>query len=198
MMDKQREEFNFWFGISKYTQVILPTDSNRQIAWDSWQAAQAAMQPEIAEWKNKWASEKGASHNLIAAKKVRDMALEELSAANQRNKELQSENEDCRNLMRIKQEQNDAFNQRIQELLDLVEVIERRNKQLEDRIRVADAEEPVLLVVVEENDGGTLSHRISWSEANQLPLGYWPMFVHAQIPAEVDFASPVGNPLRID
>jgi len=37
-------------------------------------------------------------------------------AANQRNKELQSENETCRNLMRIKQEQNDAFSQRIEEL----------------------------------------------------------------------------------
>ena len=36
-----------------------------------------------------------------------------------------------------------AANQRIQELLDLVEVVERRNKQLEERIRVADAEEPV-------------------------------------------------------
>ena len=35
-----------------------------------------------------------------------------------------------------------AANQRIAELLDLVEVVERRNKQLEDRIRVADAEKP--------------------------------------------------------
>ncbi|HUW47045.1 MAG TPA: hypothetical protein VMW50_14815, partial [Dehalococcoidia bacterium] len=51
----------------------------------------------------------------------------------------------------------------------------------------------VLLVVVEENDGGTLSHRISWSEANQLPLGYWPMFVHAQIPAEVELKAKIAE-----
>jgi len=65
--------------------------------------------------------------------------------------------------------------------------------KLEERIRVADAEEPVLLVVVEENDGGTLSHRISWSEANQLPLGYWPMFAHAQIPAEVELKAKIAE-----
>jgi len=39
-----------------------------------------------------------------------------------------------------------AANQRIQELLDLVEVVERRNKQLEERIRVADAEEPTAYI----------------------------------------------------
>jgi len=69
----------------------------------------------------------------------------------------------------------------------------KRIAELEERIRVADAEEPVLLVVVEENDGGTLSHRISWSEANQLPLGYWPMFVHAQIPAEVELKEKIAE-----
>ena len=42
--------------------------------------------------------------------------IQQLNAANQRNKELQSENETCRNLMRIKQEQNDAFSQRNKEL----------------------------------------------------------------------------------
>ena len=41
------------------------------------------------------------------------------------------------------EQQLSAANQRIEELLDLVEVVERRNKQLEERIRVADAEEPV-------------------------------------------------------
>jgi len=54
-------------------------------------------------------------------------ALElQLSAANQRNKELQSENETCRNLMRIKQEQNDAFNQRITELNKRIAELENK------------------------------------------------------------------------
>ena len=49
-----------------------------------------------------------------------------LYAANQRNKELQSENETCRNLMRIKQEQNDAFSQRIEELNKRIAELENK------------------------------------------------------------------------
>lgn len=49
---------------------------------------------------------------------------------------------------------------------------------------VVGKQEPVLLVIVEENDGGTLSHRISWSEANQLPIGNWPVFTHPPITSE--------------
>ena len=67
-----------------------------------------------------------------------------LSAANQRNKELQSENETCRNLMRIKQEQNDAFSQRIAELekdyaiwREYTGKVNDRNIELEERICVA-------------------------------------------------------------
>jgi len=84
-----------------------------------------------------------------------DAVKQQLNAANQRNKELQSENETCRNLMRIKQEQNDAFSQRIAELeqrLNSFRDIEKRERllmervaELEERIRVADAEEPKLL-----------------------------------------------------
>ena len=66
--------------------------------------------------------------------------IQQLSAANQRNKELQSENEDCRNLMRIKQEQNDAFNQRIAELeqrLNSFRDIEKRERLLMERVAEA-------------------------------------------------------------
>jgi len=189
-MDKQREDEIckiFEDIVKKHPDATadegsLPDDM-RFIPLEFWQAVQAAMQPDI----DRLASDKDELNDLAEKQE------QQLSAANQRNKELQSENETCRNLMRIKQEQNDAFSQRITELLDLVEVVERHNKQLEERIRVADAEDPVLLVVVEENDGGTLSHRISWSEANQLPLGYWPMFVHAQIPAEVELKAKIAE-----
>ena len=177
--DKQQEEI-----FIKIHRIATVENINfASIQWklfdEAWQAAQAAMQPENEQLK------------------------QQLSAANQRNKELQSENETCRNLMRIKQEQNDAFSQRIAELeqrLNSFRDIEKRERllmervaELEERIRVSDADEPVLLVVVEENDGGTLSHRISWSEANQLPLGYWPMFVHAQIPAEVELKEKIAE-----
>jgi len=163
-MDKQREDEIckiFEDIVKKHPDATaeegsLPDDM-RFIPLEFWQAAQAAMQPDIDRLKNNQCSGHfriGCSYmsgcNTICNKcghvHNADTGLayvQQLTAANQRNKELQSENETCRNLMRIKQEQNDAFNQRIQELLDLVEVVERRNKQLEERIRVADAEEPV-------------------------------------------------------
>ena len=184
----------------------------------------AAMQPEIDRLKNNQCSGHfriGCSYmsgcNTICNKcghvHNADTGLayiQQLSAANQRNKELQSENETCRNLMRIKQEQNDAFSQRIQELLDLVEVVERRNKQLEatlnqvrstynqiiaedtairneyldeiakleDRIRVADAEEPVARVT-----HTLLGFNVSYLKTLR---GVTTLYAHAQIPAEVE------------
>lgn len=42
-MSKMREAFERWFYASKYAQVILPTESNKQIAWDGYQAAIAAV-----------------------------------------------------------------------------------------------------------------------------------------------------------
>ena len=80
-MDKQREEFNFWFGISKYTQVILPTDSNRQIAWDGWQAAHAAIQLEIDRLKQYQ------QNSAIMCNEL----TEQLNAANQRIAELEKD-----------------------------------------------------------------------------------------------------------
>lgn len=38
-----REAFERWFYASKYAQVILPTEANKQIAWDGFQAAIAAI-----------------------------------------------------------------------------------------------------------------------------------------------------------
>jgi len=137
-MGKQREEF--YKAYPRHEGILELYDAGSLQYLDAfgavrdfmvWQAAQAAMQPENEQLK------------------------QQLSAANQRNKELQSENETCRNLMRIKQEQNDAFNQRIQELeqrLNSFRDIEKRERllmervaELEERIRVADAEEPKLL-----------------------------------------------------
>lgn len=38
MSDTSREDFEIWFGASKYTQVILPTARHKQPAFDGWQA----------------------------------------------------------------------------------------------------------------------------------------------------------------
>ena len=136
-MDKQREDEIckiFEDIVKKHPDATaeegsLPDDM-RFIPLELWQAAQTAMQPEIDRLKNNQCSGHfriGCSYmsgcNTICNKcghvHNADTGLayvQQLTAANQRNKELQSENETCRNLMRIKQEQNDAFNQRIAEL----------------------------------------------------------------------------------
>ena len=130
-MDKQREEFEKCYPLAVWDAELQGyTEEQYTYALVGWRQAHAELLPEI----DRLASDKDELNDLAEKQE------QQLSAANQRNKELQSENETCRNLMRIKQEQNDAFSQRITELLDLVEVVERHNKQLEERIRVADAE----------------------------------------------------------
>ena len=203
-MDKQRENEIckvFEDVVKKHPDAtakkgLLPDDI-RFILLEFWQAAQDEMQPEI----DRLTSNQCSGHFRIGCNYMSgcnticnkcghvhnaDTGLayiQQLNAANQRNKELQSENEDCRNLMRIKQEQNDAFNQRIQELLDLVEVVERRNKQLEERIRVADAEEPVAQVLRGDTPNKLFLYDI---EVYNKALSHGTkLYLHAQIPTEV-------------
>jgi len=38
-VSKMREAFEKWFYGSKYAQVIIPQESDKQIAWDGYQAA---------------------------------------------------------------------------------------------------------------------------------------------------------------
>jgi len=173
-MDKQREEFEQWYDIEspdvipKYYKIPV-----MDYSYAAWKAAQAAMQPET----DRLASDKDELNDLA------EKQDQQLSAANQRNKELEATLNQVRSTYnQIIAEDTATRNEYLDEIA-----------KLEERIRVSDAEEPVLLVVVEENDGGTLSHRISWSEANQLPLGYWPMFVHAQIPAEVELKEKIAE-----
>ena len=164
-MDKQREDEIckiFEDIVKKHPDATaeegsLPDDM-RFIPLELWQAAQTAMQPEIDRLKNNQCSGHfriGCSYmsgcNTICNKcghvHNADTGLayiQQLSAANQRNKELQSENETCRNLMRIKQEQNDAFSQRIAELekdyaiwREYTGKVNDRNIELEERIHVA-------------------------------------------------------------
>ena len=78
-----------------------------------------------------------------------------------------------------------AANQRIQELLDLVEVVERHNKQLEERIRVADAEEPVARVT-----HTLLGFNVSYLKTLR---GVTTLYAHAQIPAEVDLKAKIAG-----
>ena len=162
-MDKQREEF--YKAYPRHEGILELYDAGSLQYLDAldafgavrdfmvWQAAQTAMQPEIKtlQVENKCLSNscleitikyRDTKFHLSEAVKNYADIFNQLSAANQRNKELQSENETCRNLMRIKQEQNDAFSQRIAELLDLVEVVERRNKQLEAIIKASQEQEP--------------------------------------------------------
>jgi len=123
---------------------------------------------------------------------------QQLSAANQRNKELQSENETCRNLMRIKQEQNDAFSQRIAELekdyavwREYTGKVNDRNIELEERIRVADAEEPVAF----SSDSLDGTSHLFWNKGQAMDLGFHikPLYLHAQIPAEVELKAKIAE-----
>ena len=88
----------------------------------------------------------------------------------------------------------DAANQRITELLDLVEVVERRNKQLEERIRVADAEEPVAWMYSDEEVNDAFTNNPTFMN-NQIYHGHLPvpLYLHAQIPAEVDLKAKIAE-----
>jgi len=101
-------------------------------------------------------------------------------------------------------EQLSAANKRIEELLDLVEVVERRNKQLEERIRVADAEEPVLWMFTVDGRYYTakskahadsmLNHpdtHLYPDKPEDFPLS--PLYLHAQIPAEVELKAKIAE-----
>jgi len=102
------------------------------------------------------------------------------------------------------EQQLSAANQRIEELLDLVEVVERRNKQLEERIRVADAEEPVLWMFTVDGRYYTakskahadsmLNHpdtHLYPDKPEDFPLS--PLYLHAQIPAEVELKAKIAE-----
>ena len=160
-MDKQREEFEKLLGNEFDPEGIY---------WEWFKKGQTAMQPEIAEWKNKWASEKGASHNLIAAKKMRDRALEELSAANQRIAELEKD-------YAVWREYTGKVND--------------RNIELEERIRVADAEEPVDAIEVSD------CAEVSLSDYGRCYAGsidcVKQLYAHAQMPAEVELKAKIAE-----
>jgi len=222
-MDKQREEFLVWhhWEFNYHPDDITITEELRQLAWQrelGWQAAKAVMQPDI----DSLASDKDELNDLAEKQE------QQLSAANQRNKELEATLNQVRSTynqiiaedtatrneyldeiaklesnINLKQQQNElavacierehtklsADNQRIQELLDLVEVVERRNKQLEDRIRVADAEEPVYV-----QDTTSLSLRIIPYRGNATwTTGWRKLYLHAQIPSEVELKAKIAE-----
>ena len=170
----------------------------------------AAMQPEIDLANGLLHEEQSTTaqlRDIIHGYFENKIKLEQqLSAANQRNKELQSENETCRNLMRIKQEQNDAFNQRIEELEAnlnqvrstynqiIAEDTATRNEyldeiaKLEERIRVADAEEPYAWECTSYGQATRLTK--VWDIA-QFYAPCTKLYLHAQIPAEVELKEKI-------
>jgi len=106
----------------------------------------------------------------------------ELDAADRANKIAMHQNLDLIDAAMKTEKQLSAANQRIEELLDLVEVVERRNKQLEERIRVADAEEPVYV-----QDTTSLSLRIIPYRGNATwTTGWRKLYLHPQIPADAE------------
>ena len=140
-MDKQREEFE------KSGYDMCSTKGGN---WDVWQAAQAAMQPEIDYLKSYIEGQDDSFATM----------MKQLSAANQRIEELE-------------QRLNSFSDIQKRELL-LMEKI----ANLEERIRVADAEEPV----------GYVQKGIYVNSAGRLAISdeQLPVYLHAQIPAEVE------------
>jgi len=86
-----------------------------------------------------------------------------------------------------------AANQRITELLDLVEVVERRNKQLEERIRVADAEEPFCYKYRHHSMWGGTVLLDDPTYDGQDALETIALYLHAQIPAEVELKAKIAE-----
>jgi len=129
-MDKQREEFDRWadeYSLRNEPNYNAETEADCRAAFIAGKEfAQTAMQPEIK--------------TLQVENKCLSDSCREVTTKYQDTKFNLSEA--VKNYADVFN-QLSADNQRIQELLDLVEVVERRNKQLEERIRMADAEEPV-------------------------------------------------------
>jgi len=138
-MDKQREEFEecdavFWdsrpFWKAKYFSCDAMIDPTHMIQARTefrlgWQAAQTARQPEI----DRLASDKDELNDLA------EKQDQQLSAANQRNKELEATLNQVRSTYnQIIAEDTATRNEYLDEIA-----------KLEERIRVADAEEPKLL-----------------------------------------------------
>ena len=207
-MDKQREEFE------KSGYDMCSTKGGN---WDVWQAAQSAMQPEIEtlQVENKCLSDSCREVTI----KYRDTKFH-LSEAVKNYADIFN--------------QLSAANQRITELLDLVEVVERCNKQLEatlnqvrstynqiiaedtatrneyldeiakleERICVADAEEPVLFMFTVDGRYYTAKNKAHAESMLRHPDTYLypdkpedfplsPLYLHAQIPAEVAPSSDI-------
>jgi len=173
-MDKQRAEFekryaehfhtripDSWW--SKVLQKYIHPDVQREFS--VWQAAQAAMQPKI---------DKLLHENNKFMWQVRDTctraekADQQLTAANQRNKELEATLNQVRSTYnQIIAEDTATRNEYLDEIA-----------KLEERIRVADAEEPVARVT-----HTLLGFNVSYLKTLR---GVTTLYAHAQIPAEVE------------
>jgi hypothetical protein len=74
------EHFESWFYASKYAQVILPTEANKQIAKDGWKAATEQSHLRIAELEEQLAAQQALVVHLIPHVKMSDKGQEELAA----------------------------------------------------------------------------------------------------------------------
>jgi len=165
-MDKQREEFEQWYDIEspdvipKYYKIPV-----MDYSYAAWKAAQAAMQPET----DRLASDKDELNDLA------EKQDQQLSAANQRNKELEATLNQVRSTYnQIIAEDTATRNEYLDEIA-----------KLEERIRVADAEEPV----GESTSGGEA--RIY--SGIPLPRLGSKLYLHAQIPAEVELKAKIAE-----
>ena len=160
IMDKQREEFEKAREILDFTFNGDELLTGRDWDWELWQAAQAAMQPEINALHPEYV--RGLESALSQAQKDYGDSFKQLSAANQRIKEL------------------------------------------EERIRVADAEEPVLWMFTVDGRYYTAKSKAHADSMLRHPDTYLypdkpedfplsPLYLHAQIPAEVELRAEIKS-----
>jgi len=167
-MDKQREEFEKAREILDFTFNGDELLTGRDWDWELWQVAQAVMQPDI----DRLASDKDELNDLVEKQE------QLLSAANQRNKELEATLNQVRSTYnQIIAEDTATRNEYLDEIA-----------KLEERIRVADAEEPYAWECTSYGQATRLTK--VWDIA-QFYAPCTKLYLHAQIPAEVELKEKI-------
>jgi len=169
-MDKQREDEIckiFEDIVKKHPDATaeegsLPDDM-RFIPLEFWQAAQAAMQPDI----DRLASDKDELNDLAEKQE------QQLSTAKHRIEELEKDYVVWR---------------------EYTGKVNDRNIEPKERIRVADAEEPVAWMYSDEEGNDAFTNNPTFMN-NQIYHGHLPvpLYLHAQIPAEVDLKAKIAE-----
>jgi len=193
IMADSREEFEKAREILDFTFNGDELLTGRDWDWELWQAAQAAMQPE----KERYRKENDILRGLIAVSDVACVhcGLKDISQCRSgfpgcsRADDIIAAEDAVYTSTR---QQLTAANQRIAELekdyavwREYTGKVNDRNIELKERIRVADAEEPV----------GYVQKGIYVNSAGRLAISneQLPVYLHAQIPAEVELKAKIAE-----